>query len=219
MIRRPPRSTHCISSAASDVYKRQVSTQSTWGVAECHSKRTLHRDLKPQNILISKNDEVKVADFGLSRTFSIPTRPYTHEVVTLWYRAPEILLGAIDYCTPVDIWAIGCIFVEMVTKKPLFTGDSEIDQIYRIFRILGTPNEEVWPNVTQHKDFKVTFPNWPKNRIEDVVQNLNISKSGLDLLYRMLRYDPCDRISAKSALQHPYFNDLPEKQNLFGKYL
>lgn len=89
--------------------------------------------------------------------------------MTLWYRAPEILLGALDYCTPVDIWAVGCIFVEMVTKKPLFTGDSEIDQIYRIFRILGTPNEEVWPNVTQHKDFKVTFPNWPKNKIEDVV--------------------------------------------------
>lgn len=138
------------------------------GVAECHSKRTLHRDLKPQNILISKNGSaldlhfdnkctepfgqrhvhsltvphnlnatmrtakiisgtVKIADFGLSRTFSIPIRPYTHEVVTLWYRAPEILLGAIEYCTPVDIWAIGCIFVEMVTKKPLFTGDSEID--------------------------------------------------------------------------------------------
>ena len=86
-------------------------------------------------------DIVKIADFGLARTYSIPVRPYSSEVVTLWYRAPEIILGSLEYSTPIDIWAIGCIFVEIVTKKPLFEGDSEIDQLYRIFRILGTPNE------------------------------------------------------------------------------
>jgi serine/threonine protein kinase len=86
-------------------------------------------------------DLLKIADFGLARTFSIPIRPYTLEVVTMWYRAPELILKTVDYCTPVDIWAIGCIFVEMVTRKPLFPGDSEIDQLMRIFRVLGTPNE------------------------------------------------------------------------------
>lgn len=85
------------------------------GIAKIHANRTLHRDLKPQNILITSNGTVKIADFGLSRTFSIPLRPYTHEVVTLWYRPPEILLGAIEYCTPCDMWAIGCIFAEMIT--------------------------------------------------------------------------------------------------------
>ncbi|CAF5060750.1 unnamed protein product, partial [Rotaria sp. Silwood1] len=100
----------------------------------CHCRRIIHRDLKPQNLLVDTKGIIKLADFGLARAFSVPLRIYTHEVVTLWYRAPEVLLGASRYSCPVDVWSVGCIFAEMYTKRPLFQGDSEIDQLFRIFR-------------------------------------------------------------------------------------
>lgn len=109
------------------------------GVAYCHHNRVLHRDLKPQNLLINREGELKLADFGLARAFGIPVRSYTHEVVTLWYRAPDVLLGSRKYSTPVDIWSIGCIFAEMCNGKPLFTGTSEATQIETIFKLMGPP--------------------------------------------------------------------------------
>jgi len=176
------------------------------GVAFCHANCVIHRDLKPQNLLIDHKGNLKLADFGLARCFGIPVRTYTHEVVTLWYRAPEILLGSRQYSTPVDLWAIGCIFAEMAMGKPLVPGDSEIDQLFHIFRLVGTPNSQTWPGVTLLPDFKETFPKWNPKGLSLVVPTLDAL--GLDLLEQMLQSDPAKRISAKSALEHPWFDDL-----------
>ncbi|XP_011301835.1 cyclin-dependent kinase 1 [Fopius arisanus] len=184
--------------------------QITRAVLFCHTRRVLHRDLKPQNLLIDERGCIKVADFGLGRAFGIPVRVYTHEVVTLWYRAPEILLGTTRYTCAIDVWSIGCIFAEMATRKPLFQGDSEIDQLFRIFRVLKTPTEENWPGVTQLADYKATFPNWTTNHLATQVKPLN--EKGLDLLQAMLIYNPEKRISARAALEHPYFDDLDHKK-------
>jgi serine/threonine protein kinase len=146
----------------------------------CHSHRVLHRDLKPQNLLIDRKGALKLADFGLGRAFGIPLRTYTHEVVTLWYRPPEILLGSKMYACPVDMWAVGCIFAELVTRRPLFPGDSEIDELFKIFRVLGTPTEETWPNVVNLPDYKPSFPVWKPLDLSQVVPGLDAS--GYDLL-------------------------------------
>ncbi|KAF1999251.1 Pkinase-domain-containing protein [Amniculicola lignicola CBS 123094] len=180
--------------------------QLTQGIRYCHSHRVLHRDLKPQNLLIDRDGNLKLADFGLARAFGVPLRTYTHEVVTLWYRAPEILLGGRQYSTGVDMWSVGCIFAEMCTRKPLFPGDSEIDEIFKIFRILGTPTEQDWPGVTSFPDFKPSFPKWNRTDIAAVVTTLD--DVGLDLLDMLLVYDPAGRISAKHAVIHPYFQGM-----------
>lgn len=185
-----------------DMVKKFMS-QLIKGTKYCHSHRILHRDLKPQNLLIDKEGNLKLADFGLARAFGVPLRTYTHEVVTLWYRAPEILLGGRQYSTGVDMWSIGCIFAEMAGRKPLFPGDSEIDEIFKIFRILGTPNEDAWPGVTSLPDFKPSFPQWSRQPTHSWVGNLD--EHGYDLLESLMAYDPATRISAKRAIEHPYF--------------
>ncbi|VFQ84684.1 unnamed protein product [Cuscuta campestris] len=177
------------------------------GIAYCHSHRVLHRDLKPQNLLIDqRTNSLKLADFGLARAFGIPVRTFTHEVVTLWYRAPEILLGSQHYSTPVDVWSVGCIFAEMVNQKPLFPGDSEIDELFKIFRVMGTPYEDTWPGVASLPDYKSSFPKWPPKDLATIVPNLDAC--GIDLLRKMLNLDPSKRITARNALEHGYFKDI-----------
>nr|CAH7732227.1 unnamed protein product [Callosobruchus chinensis] len=138
-------------------------------LAYLHSHRILHRDLKPQNLLVDKEGHIKLADFGLSRSFSLPTRTYTHEVVTVWYRAPELLLGARMYCTGIDIWSLGCVMAEMFTKRAIFPGDSEIDQLYKIFKILGTPSESTWEGISHFPDYTRNFPVWKAIDMNDII--------------------------------------------------
>mmetsp|Transcript_9395 Transcript_9395/g.28132 ORF Transcript_9395/g.28132 Transcript_9395/m.28132 type:complete len:312 (-) Transcript_9395:44-979(-) len=180
------------------------------GVAFCHERRVLHRDLKPQNLLLDRRGTLKLADFGLARAFSSPRRAYTHEVITLWYRAPEILLGAEHYSTPVDAWSIGCIFCEMASSKPLFPGDSEIDELFRIFRVRGTPHDHCWPGVSQLPNYKTEFPKWHPQRLECAVPELaphegDAQGAALDLVASLLTYAPTRRATCRKALEHPFF--------------
>ncbi|CAG7815939.1 unnamed protein product [Allacma fusca] len=177
----------------------------------CHTRRILHRDLKPQNLLLDTKGNLKLADFGLARGFTIPMRTYTHEVVTLWYRAPEILLGTKFYTTSVDVWSVGCIFAEMLTRKPLFPGDSEIDQLFRIFRTLGTPDENIWPGLSRLPDFKPCFPRWEPQKLQDFVPALKSSREGLAILYELLKFNPDVRVSARNAMDHTFFAGVQTK--------
>ncbi|XP_017782481.1 PREDICTED: cyclin-dependent kinase A-1-like [Nicrophorus vespilloides] len=188
------------------------------GLAYLHSHRILHRDLKPQNILIDKEGHIKLADFGLSRCFMVPIRAYTHEVVTLWYRAPELLLGSKMYGPGVDVWSLACIMAEMITKKAIFTGDSEIDQVYKMFKICGTPNESTWPGCTSLPDYRSSFPKWEPQDLSDHIDFHTPQQK--DFLLSILEYNPAKRFTAREALKTDYLKHTkltsPELQSFEG---
>jgi len=200
-----------------------IMTQILSGLQYLHSEWIVHRDLKVSNLLYNSRGEVKLADFGLARFFGSPLRPYTPRVVTLWYRAPELLLRdetvsdprtlpgdmrKLHYSTAIDLWAAGCIFGELLLGKPLLPGKDEIDQLKRIFDLLGEPNERIWPKVERLLNkMKVSIASQPYNRLRQVFPRLG--GSGLDLLDGLLAYDPQQRYSASEALNHEYFSEEP----------
>lgn len=182
------------------------------GIAYCHEKRILHRDLKPQNLLINHKGQLKLADFGLARAFGIPVNTFSNEVVTLWYRPPDVLLGSRTYSTTIDIWSIGCIMAEMYTGRPLFPGTTNEDQLRRIFRLLGTPPERTWPGVSRLPEYKQSY-SVQDYTVQDLGQVLpQVDPLGLDLLKCMLQMRPEMRVSAANALRHPWFFDLAKGQ-------
>eukprot|EP00033_Pygsuia_biforma_P000446 GCRY01000530.1.p1 GENE.GCRY01000530.1~~GCRY01000530.1.p1 ORF type:complete len:309 (+),score=2.44 GCRY01000530.1:328-1254(+) len=181
------------------------------GVAVCHAKHILHRDLKPQNLLINKKGELKLADFGLARAFGIPVCSYSHEVVTLWYRAPDVLMGSKRYSTSIDLWSVGCIFAEMHTGRPLFPGSDSWNQLEQIFAVLGVPDLDTFPGMLNLPEYNkvAKLPKTPPKDLRLVLPGFD--SDGLDLLMRMLRFNPTHRISASEALQHRFFNSLKKK--------
>ncbi|XP_033332054.2 cyclin-dependent kinase 4 isoform X2 [Megalopta genalis] len=178
---------------------KRMSQEILRGVEFLHSHRIIHRDLKPQNLLVSKEGRIKIADFGLAKTYDFEMR-LTSVVVTQWYRAPEVLLGC-SYATPVDMWSVGCILAELSRLQPLFPGTSEGDQLDRIFRVIGMPSQDEWPeNVSLSW---TAFPQRQPEPLSQIVPNLN--DDGLDLIKYLLTFDPHSRLTAAQALKHRYF--------------
>lgn len=188
------------------------------GLTYCHKLRIIHRDLKPHNLLISdrpgERHILKIADFGLARVVMLPIPKLTHDVVTVWYRPPELLLGIENYALQVDVWSAGCIFAEMACGAPLFMGECEIDTFFKICQKLGTPDESVWAGISELKHYKPAFPKWKKVPWMKI-RNLGalIREDGCDALSRMMTYDPALRISAVRALELPYFQTNPYKRS------
>ncbi|RVW90857.1 Cyclin-dependent kinase G-2 [Vitis vinifera] len=185
------------------------------GIKYLHDNWVLHRDLKTSNLLLNNRGELKICDFGLARQYGSPLKPYTHLVVTLWYRAPELLLGAKQYSTAIDMWSLGCIMAELLSKEPLFNGKTELDQIDKIFRTLGTPSETIWPGFSKLPGVKVNFVKHQYNLLRKKFPATSftgspvLSDSGFDLLNKLLTYDPEKRITAEAALNHDWFREVP----------
>ncbi|ORX67343.1 Pkinase-domain-containing protein [Anaeromyces robustus] len=188
-------------------------------VALLHSYWIIHRDLKTSNILMNNKGQIKLADFGLARRFGSSMNRLTPLVVTLWYRAPELLLGEKNYTKAIDMWSVGCIFAELINKAPLFPGTTEIEQLSKIFKLLGTPNEKIWPGFDKLSNARtINFGHYKYNNIRSRFPYL--SEKGLDLMSKLLTYDPKKRITAEEALKHPYFKEspLPKDPSLFPTF-
>ncbi|VDD82103.1 unnamed protein product [Mesocestoides corti] len=179
------------------------------GVSFLHANSIMHRDLKPANLLIDNNGILKIGDFGLARLFSKDEKKlYSHQVATRWYRAPELLYGARMYSESVDLWAIGCILGELLNNSPLFPGENDIEQLWFVIRVLGTPTEDTWPGLEQLPDYnKITFTHCEPVPLKDVL--ICASSLAVDLLSKFLCYDQNKRIAADNALLHDFFLNEP----------
>lgn len=180
------------------------------GLSFCHENKILHRDLKPQNLLINKKGQLKIGDFGLARAFGIPVNTFSSEVVTLWYRAPDVLMGSRTYSTSIDIWSCGCILAEMITGKPLFPGGNDEEQLKLIFETMGTPNESIWPSVVSLPKYSSNFPKRLPKDLKLILQahcDFPVEDIVVNLLHGLLQLNPDMRLSAKQALHHPWFDE------------
>jgi cyclin-dependent kinase 12/13 len=182
------------------------------GLKYCHDRDVLHRDIKGSNLLIDNNGNLKIADFGLARSYGEHGRKYTNRVITLWYRPPELLLGANEYGPSVDMWSVGCLVAELLTRKPLFPGKNEMEQSDLIFRLLGSPNDRVWP---QFRDLPQAR-NIPEGTTYPAIVMSNyfrksnsMTSDAVDLIERLLKLDPSQRLTASEALDHPWFRSPP----------
>ena len=182
------------------------------GIHACHLKHILHRDLKPANVLIGGDGLLKLADFGFARSHSSP-REMTNEVVTLAYRSPELLYGTKYYGGGADMWAIGCIFAELIVRYPLFPGTSTVDQLGKIFKVLGTPSEKDWPNHSLLPNY-LEFESTSALDLHKLFSSTDPGAHGIDLLGSMLCHNPNKRITAEEALNHAYFTSAPEASKL-----
>ncbi|KZP00765.1 Pkinase-domain-containing protein [Calocera viscosa TUFC12733] len=199
--------THGVRGALDPATVRSFMYQLLRGTAYCHDNRVLHRDLKPQNLLINRKGELKIGDFGLARAYGVPVNTYSNEVVTLWYRAPDVLMGSRNYDAAIDIWSCGCIMAEMITGMPLFRGRDNPDQLLAIMKIIGTPEDRVIKKMAQETpdiQFK-TYPRFPKVPWPNILPGA--SAQACDLIDRLLQFDPTSRPNALDALFHPYFTD------------
>lgn len=183
-----------------------LSFQLARGVAFMHENWVLHRDLKPSNLLIAGDARLSIADFGLARQYGGQPEgavPFTSQVVTRWYRAPELLFGARHYGWAVDAWAVGCVFAEMLLRGPLFPGETDVDQLSKIVYVMGSIDEQQWPGVSQLPDY-VTFPPRAAFALQNVFPAADAA--ALDLIKRLLTLDPRQRIALGEALEkHAYF--------------
>lgn len=179
------------------------------GIHHCHRNFILHRDLKPNNLLISPNGQLKIADFGLARSLGNANEYLSSNVVTRWYRAPELLFGAKHYTSSVDIWSIGVIFAELMLRTPYLPGKDDVDQLDVTFRALGTPDESNWPNVTSLPLYNAIKVYAPPSRQELRVRFSAATELALDLLIAMTQLDPGKRCDLTKALLHEYFVESP----------
>ena len=192
---------------------KNLFSQFLHGLSELHKNGILHRDLKPQNLLVNDKGILKIADFGLARFISSPGRDMTAGVISDLYRPPEIFFGATLYSFSIDVWSAGCILGEMVLREPLFVygkrshdDNSEIAILTKIFSLLGVPDSSSWADAEQLDQYKL-FDNGDVVTIKK--KFINFSPKGIDLLEKMIVLDPNKRISIKEALEHPYFSEEP----------